>query len=158
MNKRFYKLFWILILLTILSLSLVLGKRNSDIKKQEKMDSEIIIPEAVPPVKEVIEKLTLTNKIVVKNICDNTLITTILDKKIIKELVEIIKKGNEVVGDITFEGSCRDLEMYDQDEKLICIIKSYIARVSLTFSEENSEYNNSYYIDMPTLNGIINPQ
>lgn len=150
MRKKSYWIFGIIIIL-ILGYSFAVGGRSIDDNIIQNEADEII------PVREdIIEKLAASKTIIVKNTCGEetqnniTLKKIITDTKVIKDMIKIIKEGREARGDVTNEGSCRDMELYNKDGKQIGIIKSFNARISF-----ENDYYYSCYIDMKAFNELI---
>lgn len=143
-------------MLLIFGVLFAVAERDNNYLNKNKTVNEITEKKGELIKEELIAELSKTKTIIVKNICGGsdlngiTLKRVITDSKVIKEIIEIIQKGTKVTGDVTYEGSCRDMELYAKDGSFIGIIKSFNERILF----ENDEYY-SYYIDMKALNLIV---
>ena len=97
---------------------------------------------------EVIDNISATNRIIVKNAIKEK-VKTITDTKKIEKIINLISSGEIIDGDITYEGPIYYLEM-NYDDQLIEIINVFDESIGL-----NNDQNNRYKIKINELKGLI---
>jgi len=99
---------------------------------------------------KMIEKLTKTKSINVKEWMSNNSLTTIYDEKIIEEIISIFSSGTKVCGVTTSEGAHYSFEMIDSDGNRIDSVDFFFAgRIQFKSNRTN------YFADAYSLKKIL---
>lgn len=143
MNKVFS-----VVLIGFLCFTLVGCTTNSNSGKENGGDDEIKIIS-----NKIIEKLSATRKIVIKDYRKNSIKRTIMDENEIEKIVNIISRTNEETGTVTSEAHNWNFAMYDTDDKLIFTI--YVWKSGYIGFKNEKEYSITAVSDLDTLIEII---
>ena len=101
---------------------------------------------------KIVEKISLTKKIIVENSRTNNIKKEITDTKKIEQILDIISKGYEIEATVTTESSNWYLLLYDLDNKLLS--KVWVWESGYYGFKNDKEY--SLYENTETLKKLIN--
>ena len=101
---------------------------------------------------KIVEKISLTKKIIVENSRTNNIKKEITDTKKIEQILDIISKGYEIEATVTTESSNWYLLLYDLDNKLLS--KIWVWESGYYGFKNDKEY--SLYENTETLKKLIN--
>ena len=101
---------------------------------------------------KIVEKISLTKKIIVENSRTNNIKKEITDTKKIEQILDIISKGYEIEATVTTESSNWYLLLYDLDNKLLS--KVWVWESGYYVFKNDKEY--SLYENTETLKKLIN--
>ena len=101
---------------------------------------------------KIVEKISLTKKIIVENSRPNNIKKEITDTKKIEQILDIISKGYEIEATVTTESSNWYLLLYDLDNKLLS--KVWVWESGYYGFKNDKEY--SLYENTETLKKLIN--
>lgn len=101
---------------------------------------------------KIVEKISLTKKIIVENSRTNNIKKEITDTKKIEQILNIISKGYEIEATVTTESSNWYLLLYDLDNKLLS--KVWVWESGYYGFKNDKEY--SLYENTETLKRLIN--
>ncbi len=101
---------------------------------------------------KIVEKISLTKKIIVENSRTNNINKEITDTKKIEQILDIISKGYEIEATVTTESSNWYLLLYDLDNKLLS--KVWVWESGYYGFKNDKEY--SLYENTETLKKLIN--
>lgn len=101
---------------------------------------------------KIVEKISLTKKIIVENSRTNNIKKEITDTKKIEQILDIISKGYEIEATVTTESSNWYLLLYDLDNKLLS--KVWAWESGYYGFKNDKEY--SLYENTETLKKLIN--
>lgn len=101
---------------------------------------------------KIVEKISLTKKIIVKNSRTNNIKKEITDTKKIEQILDIISKGYEIEATVTTESSNWYLLLYDLDNKLLS--KVWVWESGYYGFKNDKEY--SLHENTETLKKLIN--
>lgn len=101
---------------------------------------------------KIVEKISLTKKIIVENSRTNNIKKEITDTKKIEQILDIISKGYEIEATVTTESSNWYLLLYDLDNKLLS--KVWVWESGYYGFKKDKEY--SLYENTETLKKLIN--
>ena len=100
---------------------------------------------------KIVEKISLTKKIIVENSRTNNIKKEITDTKKIEQILDIISKGYEIEATVTTESSNWYLLLYDLDNKLLS--KVWVWESGYYGFKNDKEY--SLYENTETLKKLI---
>lgn len=101
---------------------------------------------------KIVEKISLTKKIIVENSRTNSIKKEITDTKKIEQILDIISKGYEIEATVTTESSNWYLLLYDLDNKLLS--KVWVWESGYYGFKNDKEY--SLHENTETLKKLIN--
>lgn len=101
---------------------------------------------------KIVEKISLTKKIIVENSRTNNIKKEITDTKKIEQILDIISKGYEIEATVTTESSNWYLLLYDLDDKLLS--KVWVWESGYYGFKNDKEY--SLHENTETLKKLIN--
>lgn len=101
---------------------------------------------------KIVEKISLTKKIIVENSRTNNIKKEITDTKKIEQILDIISKGYEIEATVTTESSNWYLLLYDLDNKLLS--KVWVWESGYYGFKNDKEY--SLHENTETLKKLIN--